>query len=186
VSKDISLKTGELLLRRLSREDAEALFGYRSLPEIYCYQAFRPQSVAEAACFIDSTSGETGVPGTWCQLGIYRNDDRALIGDIGVHFLPEGETCDLELGCTVSPAYQGRGYATEALAAVIDYVFAEMDKRRIMFSVDPRNNPSRRLASRLGMRLTGYFEKSCLIRGEFCDDMVFELTPEDWANRARP
>jgi len=46
--------------------------------------------------------------------------DGQLIGDIGVRFLDDSQ---VELGYTLSPEYQGKGYAAEAVNAVIDYLF---------------------------------------------------------------
>ncbi len=166
-------------------EDASALFSYRSLPAVSRYQSFRPTSIADAVEFIDSIATKADIPDTWYQLGIFQKIESKLIGDIGIHFLAKGAG-EIELGCTLAPASQGQGYATEAAAAVIDYLFQSMGKLRVVFSVDPRNTRSRRLATRLGMRQAAYFEKSVLIDGEWCDDVIYEVNAADWmANRTR-
>jgi RimJ/RimL family protein N-acetyltransferase len=174
VSVGITLQTKRLILRRLTVEDAAPLCSYRSLLEIYRYQNFRPTTIAESRAFIEATAAETNIPDTWYQLGIFLADERVLIGDIGIHF-PAGDEGTVELGCTLVPGYQGCGYATEALTAVIGYLFTSQGKDRVIFSIDPRNAPSRRLAERLGMRQASFSEKSILIRGEWCDDLVYEI-----------
>lgn len=128
--------------------------------------------------FLGATAEAPGTPDTWYQLGIFIADQPELAGDIGIHFLQSSEG-EIELGCTLSPAYQGRGYATEAVAAVIGYLFKELGKRRVIFSIDPRNTLSRRLAERLGLKQVGYTEKSCFIAGEWCDDMTYALDITD-------
>ena len=169
-----------MILRRLTPVDAAALFSYRSLPKVFRYQSFRPETIADADAFLAGTAAEANVPETWYQLGIFLKDTPALIGDIGIHFLPDGE---IELGCTLAPESQGQGFATEAVSAVIGYLFEVMDKRRIVFSIDPRNSQSRNLAARMGMRQIGLFEKSVLIGSEWCDDAVYAIGAEDWAGR---
>jgi RimJ/RimL family protein N-acetyltransferase len=182
VSGEISLQTERLLLRRLTEKDAAALFSYRSLAEVYRYQNFHPMTEVDAAAFIEATAADLDAPDTWYQLGIFLADERYLIGDVGIHF-PAVTEDPVELGCTLSPDYQGRGYATEGLTAVIDYLFKSLGKTRVVFSLDPRNSPSRKLAERLGMRQASFSEKSILIRGEWCDDLVLELDKTDWIER---
>ncbi len=136
----------------------------------------------DAAAFIESTAAETDVSDTWYQLGLFLKYGK-LIGDIGIHFQTVDDST-IELGCTLAPDYQSRGYATEALTAVIDYLFKSPGKTRVVFSVDPRNSPSRKLAKRLGMRQASFSEKSILIRGEWYDDLVYELEKRDWIERS--
>jgi RimJ/RimL family protein N-acetyltransferase len=122
VNTEVSIHTQRLWLRRLNQDDAAALFAYRRLPEVYVYQLWRAASISEASAFIAGTSNRVDHTGTWYQLGIFRVDDPALIGDIGLHFLPSG--CDeVELGFTLAPPFQGQGFATEAISAVISYLF---------------------------------------------------------------
>ncbi len=164
-------------LRRLTLDDAAALFSYRSLPDVSRYQSFRPSVISDAVKFIEATADRLDIPGTWYQLGIFYKNDPALIGDIGIHSLDSGA---VELGCTLAPGSQGQGYAAEAMTAVIGYLFQSLGKRRTMFSVDPRNAPSRRLAARLGMRQVAQHEKSIFIDGEWCDDVIYEANAIDW------
>ena len=182
---DITIDTARLSLIRLTLEDAAGLFGYRSLPEVCRYQSFRPSAIDDAVAFIAGTAAQADIPDTWYQLGIFQKSNSSLIGDIGIHFLGKGGG-NVELGCTLTPASQGQGYATEAVSAVIDYLFQSLGKRRAIFSIDPRNAPSRRLAARLGMRQVAYMEKNVLIDGELCDDVLYEINPFDWmSNRPR-
>jgi RimJ/RimL family protein N-acetyltransferase len=173
----INLKTDRLLLRRLTPDDAGALFCYRSLPDVSRYQSFHPSAISDAAKFIDTTANQPDIPGTWYQLGIFEKNGATLIGDIGIHFLDSGE---VELGCTLAPGSQGQGCATEAAAAVFEYIFQSLGKRRAIFSVDPHNAPSRSLATRLGMRQVTQHEKSFLIDREWCDDVIYEANAVDW------
>jgi RimJ/RimL family protein N-acetyltransferase len=71
------------------------------------------------------------------QLGIAFRSDRDLIGDCGIHIL--GDPRLAEIGITVAPRFQCRGYATEALRAIVGYLFGKLRKDRISASIDPRN-----------------------------------------------
>jgi RimJ/RimL family protein N-acetyltransferase len=179
---DLSLRTERLCLRKLTNSDAAALFAYRSLPEIYAYQS-RTTTLSDAAAFISGTADELDQPGTWYQLGIFRTGDPALIGDIGIHFL-NTDTGQVELGFTLAPAFQGQGYATEAVSAVLSYLFIYLKKRRIIITVDPRNTRCRLLAARLGMVQTACYDKQIPSSGDVCSDITYTVNADDW--RANP
>jgi RimJ/RimL family protein N-acetyltransferase len=56
----------------------------------------------------------------------------------------------VEIGITVAPEYQGKGYAMETLRALLTYLLVELRKHRVFGSVDPRNESSMRLLERVG------------------------------------
>lgn len=167
-----------LIIRRIQPEDASAIFEYRSDSDMNKYQGWIPATINDVHHFIaNKISPEINLPGTWVQFAIVKKDDHKLIGDIGVHFLTVDEF-QVELGCTLNKNYQGKGYATEALKATIGYVFERLGKRRIIASIDPRNQPSIKLFERLGFRKEAHFRESLLLNGEWVDDLVYAL-PKD-------
>lgn len=131
--------------------DAAALFRYRALPEVTRFQQFRPRHLDDTATFIQTTSAKPDIPGTWYQLGAFLEDSRELIGDFGIHFC--NTPGEIELGCTIAPAYWSQGYATEALSSIISYLFIRMRKQKITALVDPANTRSRTLFRKLGFLL---------------------------------
>ncbi|APV43900.1 Protein N-acetyltransferase, RimJ/RimL family [Dehalogenimonas formicexedens] len=186
MATEVVIRTERLRLTRLSQVDAMALFSYRSLPEVYAWQSFRPSSVADAETFISKTAQKPDQPGTWYQLGIFRNGDPALIGDIGIHF---GEaSSQVALGYTLDPAFQGKGYVFEAVSAVITYLFRDLGKTRITIDVHPGNSRSRKLAARLGMVQTGSREAPIEDTGSDDESVFYALDVENWpfSNTPKP
>ena len=109
----LKLQTSRLILRPLIPSDAEAFFAYRSLPEVALYQGWKPMNLEEANEFIvKNTSTPVFTPDTWVQLAVCLQGGD-LIGDVGVHFYYDGQ--QVEFGYTLSPAFQGFGYAREAI-----------------------------------------------------------------------
>lgn len=180
------MMTGRLLLRPLRDRDAELVYRYRSIDEISCYQAWIPADRAEVREFIDKMSRiEPDTPGTWYQLAICLRESGELIGDCGLHF-PAASDFEAEIGITLAPEHQGRGYAAEALGLLFEYLFESLQKHRVFCSVDPRNHASLRLMERAGMRKEAHFRKSLRIRGSWVDDVVYALLEEEWrANSGR-
>jgi len=174
------LTTERLLLRSIKPEDARAVFNYRSDAIANQYQGWTPKTVDDVVDFIENkTSAEFDVYNTWHQLVIILKENNELIGDIGLHFLDE-EGKQLEIGCTLNKSYHGKGFSIEALKETINFLFKDLNKRRIVTSIDPRNLPSIALVERLGLRKEAHFKESILINGEWVDDMIYAMLRDDW------
>ena len=77
----------------------------------------------------------------------------AVVGRIGV-FNPEGWP-GFEVGWGIDSEYRGKGYAVEAAQASIDWVFATFEIGEIIHCIEASNEPSKRVARRLGARHDG-------------------------------
>ncbi|MCW4385992.1 GNAT family N-acetyltransferase [Salinibacterium sp. SYSU T00001] len=177
------LRTERLSIRRAAASDAETAWRWRRLPEVgewitnapTDYDTFRTQFVdpARLAGLLVVELTETG----------------ELIGDVMVRVedaWTQGEVAEAgrgvqaELGWTLDPAYQGRGYATEAVRRVIELCFGELGLRRVHAGCFAANEPSWRVMERLGMRREEHSRKSGLHRsGEWMDGMNYALLAED-------
>jgi RimJ/RimL family protein N-acetyltransferase len=154
------LSSARLLLRRLHRDDAEALCAYRSLPEVARYQSWYSFGPEDAARLIESQlTAEPDVPGTWFQLALVEAASGIVIGDCGLHCREE-DGRQMEMGITLSSLHQGHGYATEALECVLDYLFGRLHKHRVFASTDALNGPAAALFQRLGFRQEAHFVES--------------------------
>ena len=60
-----------------------------------------------------------------------------------------------EVGWLIRKEAWNRGFATEAGRAALAFAFDELRLQRVICIVDPRNRPSRRVAEKLGLHLTG-------------------------------
>jgi RimJ/RimL family protein N-acetyltransferase len=173
-----TITTERLLIRKLGPGDTAAFFAYRSLPEVYKYQAFRPVKISEAEDLIGKMPEFPNLPNTWFQLAVCRLVDGQFTGDIGLHFLEDN--AQVEIGYTIAPEFQGQGYAHEALIAVTDYLFQKLKKHRIFASGDPNNIKSVVLLNKIGMRKEAHFVKSIRIDNRWVDDCVYALLDEEW------
>ena len=181
---NLEITTPRLLLTRLTAEDAPALFTYRSDPEVCRYQGFEPGSLADAEDFITTLlPHEFDSPGTWFQFGIRLRDSGGLIGDIGAHFLTE-DPRQVEIGFTLAPAQQGKGYATEAVTGLLEHLFGAAGKHRVIASVDPRNTACTQLLERIGMRREAHFRESLWFKGEWADDVNYAILASEWTARS--
>ena len=101
--------------------------------------------------------------------------EKVMIGHAGFHGPPGANGLKagdaVEIGYTVFPAFRGRGYATEAAAALLDWARSEHEIRHFIASVAPANAPSLAIVRKLGFVQTGdqWDEEDGL-------ELVFELT----------
>jgi RimJ/RimL family protein N-acetyltransferase len=91
--------------------------------------------------------------------GLWAVEERGtglLAGRVGC-WQPEGWP-GLEIGWALRRGFWGRGYATEAALATLDFAFTELRQPTVISLIDPDNGPSIAVALRLGMRMQGYTE----------------------------
>jgi aminoglycoside 6'-N-acetyltransferase len=171
------ITTERLELRHFRPEDAEAFAAYRSVPEVARWQSWdAPFSLEDARTKVAGfASGDPLQPG-WFQYAIAL--DGLLIGDIGLNTFDNLMQADL--GYTLAPAYQGKGYATEAVSALLEQLFTERDLHRVSAECDARNTSSARLLERLGFQQEGYRPANSWFKNEWTDDVLYGLLQNDW------
>lgn len=171
------INTERLLIRKLELSDSHSVFNYRSNKDVSKYQSFKPNCIEDVEIFIKDNTKGINISNAWFQLGIYEGDE--IIGDIGIHFIGL-ENVQCEIGYTLKSEKQGKGYASEAVIAVIDYLFFDLKKRRITASVDPKNESSIRLLERIGFRRESYLKKSIFVNNEWKNDIQYGILAEEW------
>jgi RimJ/RimL family protein N-acetyltransferase len=144
-----ALTSERLIIRRLIIGDAVKLSHYRNLPQVSKYQS--PWSPERALSLIlELRASHPATPGRWFQFGIELSETHELIGDVG--FLYADENGKSWIGFTLDPAHWGKGFATEAARAVLDF-YSKQDVSGVWASTEPENDHSARVLRRLGFTL---------------------------------
>lgn len=163
--------TDRLRLRPIEMEDANQLFQYRSQRAHHPYQGWIPERPEEAIQYIKKKPSQFDQEDSWFQLAMERKGQAGLIGDLGIHFI-DNKVGHCELGISLDVKFRGKGYASEALAAVIDKLQADFNKSLITISIDPQNQPSLKLFKRLGFTQDAEFDRLHPIHPEFPHDVI--------------
>ena len=160
------LITRRLVIEPLVEADVAEFLAYRRDPEVARWQSWTPDYTAADARRLIAGQPTTVLPGpgSWLQLAIRARDGSPLHGDVAIHRL-DGQPDTFEIGVTLAPQSQGLGLATEAVATVLDFLFAEGHAHRVVAFCDSRNDRVHRLLERVGMR-----HESRLVEGEFFKD----------------
>ena len=119
------------------------------------------------------------MPGTWFPVAIELAENGALMGDCGLHTLGD-RPGQAEIGFTMACEYQGRGYATEAINCLLDYVFGKLGKHRVIAVTDTRNLPATRLLERVGMRREGHFIENIWFKGVWGNEYQYAMLEREW------
>jgi RimJ/RimL family protein N-acetyltransferase len=171
------IQTARLSIRYFTSADAPALAAYRGLPVVAIYQSWQSFTLTDATNLISSmTTDHSPVLGEWFQLAVALKDSDTLIGDLGLHLQPQ----QAEIGFSFDPHYWGRGLASEAVTALLHYLFADLALHRVYASTDPRNTGSIKLLEGLGMRREAHHRESLWFKGTWADDLIYALLRSEW------
>jgi RimJ/RimL family protein N-acetyltransferase len=176
----LPFETDRLRLRAFRAEDAATFSAYRSEPEVARYQGWSaPFPLEKARTFINKMMAKTlGQPGEWYQIAIERKEDGQMMGDCTYYLADDNRQA--EIGFTLAGAFQGQGYAREAVACLIAYLFDDLQVHRVFANVDPANDASIRLLTHLGFRCEGCFRQSMWLKGEWVDEQWYAMLREEW------
>ena len=177
------LPTARLKLRPFAHDDAAALFRIFSDDEVVRFWSVGAWTdIAQAEKMIDEAMAAYREGGL-CRFAIALADTDELIGICNLRgFFEQNRRC--ELGYALGRAHWGRGYALEALEALLGHAFTALDMNRIEADIDPRNEASARLLERLGFRQEGYMPERWIVHGEKADTAFYGLLRRYWDERA--
>jgi RimJ/RimL family protein N-acetyltransferase len=180
------LSSPRLILRRLREADLSAFCRYRSDPQVAQYQDWTAYPEEDGVrYFAEQAKLHPDVAATWFQMAIELVETGELIGDCGLHALRD-QPQQVEIGFTLSSEHQGRGYATEAVTCLLDYVFGTLCKHRATATTDALNAPAARVLERAGMRREGHFIQNVWFKGRWGDEYLYALLEGEWRRSKSP
>lgn len=156
-----SIETQRLILRELSVEDAFDFFSYYSDREISKYlDWYGPQSEEQAIKMIRYWEKQFQ-EGTFMRFGMASKTDNKIIGTIPINPVrgPFEWKLPIVIGYELSRDYWNQGLMTEALKAVITYVFEGLNNHRIIAEVFPENLASLKVLEKLGFQKEGLLKQ---------------------------
>lgn len=177
-----SLAAGRLTLRALGSND---------LPDIArlildhgdsrSWNRGAPSDHGDAAIFLESVQRGIEI-GHQFQWGIALREDDRVIGTVSLYGIDhlQGRA---DLGFALVREQWGKRYAREAVGALVDHAFGDLQLRRIEADVDPRSSAALSTLDHLGFRREGYLRQRWRIAGELQDSVLMGLLSTDWAAR---
>lgn len=196
-SSPLVLRTQRLVLRGYRAEDVAAVHRFASDPQLSAYVEWGPNTPQDSRNFLTAclaeknrdprlaytfaiTAPDGGGPAAGDPFG---SVGLTVDGDAGSRGAgspgpaatagPTGRTG--EVGYVIAADRWGRGYATEAAAAVVQFGFNTLGLDRISATCRPGNTASARVLAKMGMVLQARLPAHKLIRGQREDSLLYSL-----------
>jgi len=161
-------------LRVMEKDDLPIFVEWANKPEVFGeHNPLHQMSKVEAEKMLDNPNIDPF---------LIEKKDGSRIGFIfHFHVLHLGTgTKQLEIGYTLVPSERGKGYCTEAIMIMVDYLFLSKDIMRIQAQTDQRNAASQKVLGKAGFKKEGTLRKNFFIRGEWTDDYIYSIIREEW------
>ncbi|MDT8436199.1 MAG: GNAT family N-acetyltransferase [Gemmatimonadota bacterium] len=174
------LRTARLRLRPFAPADAPRVRELAGAPEVAAQTLNIPHPYPEGAAETwIADHGPAFRAGEGAVFAVTEANG-TLVGAVGLRVDAQGGTA--ELGYWIGVPWWGRGYATEAARAVIDYGFRALSLQRIWARVLVRNPASVRVVEKAGLRHEGTLRKGLRKGNELLDHHVHAILREEWCD----
>ena len=171
----LPIRTERLLLRRFEDDDWKDMLEWTSDPKVAQYEYWEPYTEEDVKQWIESQKQvKPGDEDEWLELAVVLKVEQKVIGDCAIKVISV-ENRQGEIGFTLNPRYQRKGFATEAAKAMLCFGFEQLKLHRIIAICDVRNKPSYSLMERLGMRREAHFRQNLFVKGEWRDEFVYAI-----------
>ncbi len=173
------IETQRLLLRRWEHKDFQAYVMIVSDPEVMAPAGCQPAGTLDAAAALFARDLRNDL----CYAIVLRENDE-VIGRIKFQSdLRRFHVNSLSIGYELRRDKWGRGYMTEALAAMVTCAFEKKKVDVLAVSHYSDNERSRRVIEKCGFRLEGVVPWACKrFDGKICDDVCYSILREDYIN----
>lgn len=175
------INTDRLLLRKFELDDAYDMFkNWANDSEVTKFLSWKPHSSVEVT---------QGIVGCWVKEYMNTNtynwaielkEIGEVIGGISIIKLDE-KNYSCEIGYCMSKMYWGKSIMSEALKAVIDYLFSEVGFNRIVTKHDTNNVASGKVMLKSGMKYEGTLRQVKIRENkEFYDLAIYAILKNEW------
>ena len=172
------IKTENILLRKISEQDLDALCSIYQNPNVFRYIPGDAKKSRDTVSHLIDHFERDFRKGKELFLGICLPEaPDQLLGVVEMfHYDPKVHM--VTVGYRLDEQYWGKGYAACATRALCAYLFDEVGIRRIQASVMPENPASMRVLEKCGFVREGYIRQGSFCKGKGIVDLVsFSLLP---------
>jgi ribosomal-protein-alanine N-acetyltransferase len=106
-----------------------------------------------------------------------------FVGEVSLGTVQRGPFQSAFVGYWIDEDHAGNGYVPEAVVLTLRYAFDELALHRVEAVIVPRNERSRRVVDKLGLRAEGVAERFLQIQGVWEDHLRYAITRDEWEDR---
>ena len=166
------VKTEDILLRKISEQDLDALCSIYQNPNVFRYIPGDTKKSRDTVSHLVDHFERDFRKGKELFLGICLPESPDQLLGIVEMFHYDPKVHMVTVGYRLDEQYWGKGYAACATRALCAYLFDEVGIRRIQASVMPENPASMRVLEKCGFVREGYIRKGSFCKGKGIVDLV--------------
>ncbi|MFV8828593.1 GNAT family N-acetyltransferase [Alkalihalobacterium sp. APHAB7] len=173
------IETNRLILRQVTKDDAESILEYLSDTDVMKHYGLEPfkstdDALDEISWYQSIYEKKTGI-----RWGITLRGKSKVIGSCGFLNI-DSQHYRSEVGFELNKEYWGKGIASEAIEAVIKYGFDHLNLQRIQALIEPPNISSQKLVEKKGFIKEGLLRNYEFTCGKFDDLLMYALLKQDF------
>jgi ribosomal-protein-alanine N-acetyltransferase len=169
----------KIRLRPIEQDDIRDIYHMVNDPNIAGeFDAFQLASWGEVEKWFREEVG----PNEFTVFIIERNEDKAKLG-IVVYYTVHAVMQNLEIGFQLhSESERNKGYGTEAVKLIVEYLFQTRNIQRIQVTTDVENLASQRVLEKNGFVREGEMRKALFRNGSFHNTYLYSILRNEWSN----
>lgn len=172
------MSTERLILRKMEAADSSALFALWSDPQVTRFKNIDPFTSEAQAKEMIQLFDRLHRNKQAIRYSIFIRETKELIGSCGFNYV-DSENAKAEIAYDLSRHFWGRGFGSEAVAALLHQAFYGMGLNRIEAKVDPLNKNSIHLLKKLAFHFEGTQRQSEKINQQFFDVNMYSKLKSD-------
>ncbi len=164
---------------RITTEDAQDFFEIRSNKELMAALDKKPfKNMDELLSFLEQI--EFGInSNTSIAWAVCLKEDNKMIGHVGYHRI-DFTNHRAEIGYALLPQFHNKGLGSEAVKAILDIAFNQFNFHSLEADVNPANNSSIKLITKMGFVKEAHFRENYFYRNTFLDSAIYSLLKKDY------
>ncbi len=175
----VELETQRLLLRDFVPEDLADVHAYAREPQSVRYMDWGPNTEAQTADFLTrKLAAQRALPRAEYELAVVLKETARVIGGIGLRLSRPAHRAG-DMGYVFNPQHWGRGYCTEAAAAIVAFGLGQLRLHRIYATCDPDNRASARVMEKIGMTYEGRLRDYTWEKEKWRDSLIYAILETD-------
>lgn len=180
-----TIETSRLTIRLVTQADLPALLEYNADDAVTRYLPYASwRGMADAQEWLARAEARLAAREALQFVAVQRETGSVIGSCLLFHF--DEPSRRAETGYLLGRKHWGAGYMFEAMRALVDFAFAQMNLRRLEAEIDPRNTASAKLLQRLGFLREGHLRERWELKGELSDSGLYGMLRADWQRHTSP
>jgi ribosomal-protein-alanine N-acetyltransferase len=176
----MNIATERLLLREVIEDDWTSILAYQKKPEYLRYYEWKSRSEKDVRDFVDMFLEQQGErPRLRWQLAVELKASGRLVGTCGIR-TDTADAVEGDIGFELDPDFWGKGYASEAAAAILRFGFEDLALHRIWAWCVEDNLGSIHVLEKLGMKQEARLREKQFYKGRLWNHLVYAMLDREW------